>query len=101
MALFKWNDPKEPGYSRAAVRNGLSEFEPWDDHDWAWEGANIICETASKFEPIIDDRFELFQTTENASYLISRFRLLWDDAQSTCKQKGGWLAELRTPSANR
>ena len=70
--------------------------------------AQIICETPSKFadkfppsKPSFDDRFISFKNTQNVAYLISEFRLPWKAAQTICAKKGGWLAELMTPAADR
>ena len=67
---------------------------------------HVICETPSKFaltnlpappDPHLEPTGD---HVDNGTYFFSDFKLPWHSADGFCRERGGWLADVRTSSEN-
>ena len=108
MAIFK--DIYDEGdenktcaiYDRSAQTVSFSSIEPENPGGMF----HVICETPSKFveanPPAPPDPYPepSGDYVENGTYFFSDFKLPWPAADGFCQDRGGWLADVRTPSEN-
>ena len=75
-------------------------------HQRGKSGRNVICETPSKFavtnppaspDPLLERTGD---HVDNGTYFFSDFKLPWLSADGFCRERGGWLADVRTSSEN-